>query len=406
MEREQTELRQHVTNVESRLTGQLTEVCNRLAELIAMAGNVNTFIAASSEHEQSPFAAMFSEVIGATMASVVASGVLNRQLHGHIQQDMDARVGYVRDWARATFVPIQFPSAVHGSDLSSSIGQESAAQNVHDPQPTGPPLPPATHPIFPIESEGRPRTMVPVASDDDLATELGPQILPASNVSALHSVANKSRFIPQNIHLGQQATANTTATFPPYADFQATEDRGIADQLAGTSLNDRHALIVNSADRSAPHKVSGTQEPFQCLVSLGGQHLQCSSLRDQQAGNDDVAAQKTCASDRSDQRAEGSADIPTSAIDPGAHFEQAIHAQALAEAVPTLVSDQEACAVDAQSPTSHAAQDNPVTPPALQSQEDVDMDPSTPLASANVRVDESHPSDGKNVDSESDISFS
>ena len=266
MKQQQAELRQHVTDVENRLTNQFAEVSNKLTELAEIAGRLNSFVAASADQAQSPFAAMFSEVVGATMASVVASGVLNRQLQVHIQHDMDARVGCIRDWARATFVPIQFSSPVPGPNVNAGIGPEPAVQNTRDPHPTGSPLSPATHPTFPIESEGRPRATVPVATDDDLESMLVPQVMPhlsPSNLSAEHSDPDKSCYTPQNIHRGERGPViSATPTSPWYADLPATEECAIVDQLAETSLNDRSALPVNPTDKLAPQKVSGTREAF------------------------------------------------------------------------------------------------------------------------------------------------
>ena len=104
--------------------------------------------------------------------------------------------------------------------------------------------------------------MVPVASDDDMDSALVPQIVPhlsSSNASAVHPEPNKSYCTPQKIHRGEEATTtNTTPALPTYADLQASADRAIVNQLAETSLNDRHALQVNSAERSGPQKVSET----------------------------------------------------------------------------------------------------------------------------------------------------
>ena len=83
LQQQQEELREYVTSVDQQLTAGFADIRKNITELIASTGQLSSFFVAAPG-EQSPFAAMFTDVISATVASAIASGALNQQMQVRI----------------------------------------------------------------------------------------------------------------------------------------------------------------------------------------------------------------------------------------------------------------------------------------------------------------------------------
>ena len=261
LQQEHKELRQYVTSVDQQLTAGFADVRNSIAELAASSGQLNRFFVPASGSGQSPFAAMFTQVIGDAMASMIASGVLNQQTQVRIQQDMDARVNTVPDWSRATIPPIQFPSVAPGPDGGSVVVQDLEEYSSPTPHISPSPPSPATHPMFPVESEGCSHSVVLEAAEQGSADTPGHQAapeIPPSHISALYLEPNTSHFISQPINrVPQAAQPGTTNEAPPDAPLHVSEDSAIADQLAETSLDDHQEPREDSVDLQTSESMKG-----------------------------------------------------------------------------------------------------------------------------------------------------
>ena len=239
--------------MDSRISQELTGIQGQLSRL------EGHFIAGPSG-EQAPFNAMFSEILGAAMASQIATSVIQERQEVRLQRDMDGRSDKIREWVQATFVAKQFnqPGCQGGIDIEQSdVTQRSRA------------LPPATHPTLPIESEGHPQDValgdgrLQEAVREGFESQIGvEEELPAAEIiSLLSSTPNTPFPVPQPLEVaGEQDVTQDQTHIPAQQSLAVQTEPSLAEvtihdpELANPSP-EHHAIDtreLSTAEDSLP----------------------------------------------------------------------------------------------------------------------------------------------------------